>query len=361
MANNSGGIPYTNNGTSGNTDGQDYGSTIYDLVFSIVIAIIMGFILFSMGCATDMKKMWGHIKRPSGIAVGMVCQFGLMPLTAYILAINFPAKSIDTLATFIIGCSPGGSLSNFVSYWVDGDMDLSISMTALSNMAALGMMSLCLFICTRTWESEGDITVPYQAIGTTLFSFAIPIACGFWVKYRWPRQSQIILKVGSTIGGFLWVGPTVAYLLTFQGSWIVDYSLLMVSAVLPVTGYLGGFLLACLTCQSWQRSRTISVETGTQNLNLPIAVFQLSFSFQHFIQIYPSLVIYSAFQLLNLSLMVSGYQIYKKCLGRAAAAAEGRPSDPQVTMSGNLGGEINLRFEKEHEVNSKVVNSFNVL
>ncbi|XP_061438933.1 sodium-dependent organic anion transporter, partial [Rhineura floridana] len=334
------------------------GSMRYDLVVSVVIAILMGFVMFCMGCTIEMKKLCGHIKRPWGIAVGMMCQFGLMPLTAYILAINLSVESIETVAIFIVGCCPGGSLSNIVSYWVDGDMDLSISMTALSNIAGLGMMPLCLYIYTHSWEFVDGITVPYQTIGTALLSFIIPIACGIFVKYRWPRQSQIILKVGSIIGGFIWIAPALVQILLFEGSWNMDHSFLIAAAVIPVTGYLGGFLLALLTCQSWQRCRTISVETGTQNLQLFIAVFQLSFSFQHFIQAYPFMMIYSAFQVLNVLLMVSGYQIYKTCLRKAPA--EESPSDPQVKMSDNSGGAINLGLEKEkeHTVNFKMENSF---
>lgn len=94
------------------------------LVFTVVLAVMMGLVMFSLGCSVEIQKLWLHIRRPWGIVVGLLCQFGLMPLIAYLLAISFSLEPIQAIAVLIMGCCPGGTISNIFSFWVDGDMDL---------------------------------------------------------------------------------------------------------------------------------------------------------------------------------------------------------------------------------------------
>lgn len=95
-----------------------------ELVFTVVSAVMMGLLMFSLGCSVEFRKLWAHIRRPWGIAVGLLCQFGLMPLTAYLLAISFSLKPAQAIAVLVMGCCPGGTVSNIFTFWVEGDMDL---------------------------------------------------------------------------------------------------------------------------------------------------------------------------------------------------------------------------------------------
>ena len=54
-----------------------------------VLTILLALVMFSMGCNVELKKFLGHIKRPWGICVGFLCQFGIMPLTGFILSVAF--------------------------------------------------------------------------------------------------------------------------------------------------------------------------------------------------------------------------------------------------------------------------------
>lgn len=95
-----------------------------ELVFTVLTAVMMGLLMFSLGCSVELQKLWWHVRRPWGIAVGLLCQFGLMPLIAYLLAISFSLKPVHAIAVLIMGCCPGGTISNIFTFWVDGDMDL---------------------------------------------------------------------------------------------------------------------------------------------------------------------------------------------------------------------------------------------
>lgn len=99
-------------------------NAILNTVLSIVITVMLALVMFSMGCTVEAKKFWGHIRRPWGIAVGFLCQFGIMPLTAFILSLLFDIHPVQAVVVIIMGCCPGGTGSNIVAYWLDGDMDL---------------------------------------------------------------------------------------------------------------------------------------------------------------------------------------------------------------------------------------------
>ncbi|XP_012502638.1 PREDICTED: solute carrier family 10 member 6 [Propithecus coquereli] len=291
---------------------QVYGSL--ELVFTVVSAVMMALLMFSLGCSVEVRKLWMHIRRPWGIAVGLLCQFGLMPFIAYLLAISFSLKPVQAIAVLIMGCCPGGTISNIFTFWVDGDMDLSISMTTCSTVAALGMMPLCLYLYTWSWNLQQNLTIPYQNIGITLVCLTIPVAFGVYVNYRWPKQSKIILKIGAIAGGALLVVVAVAGVVLAKGSWNSDVTLLTISFVFPLIGHITGFLLALFTHQSWQRCRTISLETGAQNIQMCVTMLQLSFSAEHLVQMYSFPLAYGLFQLLDGFLIVAAYQTYKRRL-----------------------------------------------
>ncbi|XP_075854772.1 sodium-dependent organic anion transporter [Microcebus murinus] len=291
---------------------QAYGSL--ELVFTVVSAVMMALLMFSLGCSVEVLKLWTHVRRPWGIAVGLLCQFGLMPSIAYLLAVSFSLQPVQAVAVLIMGCCPGGTISNIFTFWVDGDMDLSISMTTCSTVAALGMMPLCLYLYTRSWNLQQNLTIPYQNIGITLVCLTIPVAFGVYVNYRWPKQSKIILKIGAVAGGALLLVVAVAGVVLAKGSWYSDVNLLTISFVFPLIGHIAGFLLALFTHQSWPRCRTISLETGAQNIQMCITMLQLSFSTEHLVQMYSFPLAYGLFQLLDGFLIVAAYQTYKRRL-----------------------------------------------
>ncbi|XP_001370908.1 sodium-dependent organic anion transporter [Monodelphis domestica] len=283
-----------------------------ELIFMVVLAVMMALVMFSLGCTVDIKKLWLHIRRPWGIAVGLLCQYGLMPFIAYLLAISFSLPPIQAIAVLILGCSPGGTISNIFTYWVDGDMDLSICMTTCSTVVALGMMPLCLYIYTQSWDFEQTLTVPYKTIGITLLCLIVPVAFGIFVNFKWPKQSKIILRLGAIVGVVLLLVVTVAGVVLAKGSLNSSISLLVISFVFPLTGHIIGLLLALLTRQSWKRCKTISLETGAQNIQMCSTMLQLSFSSEHVAQIFSFPLSYGLFQFLDGFLIISVYQTYKR-------------------------------------------------
>ncbi|GCB61084.1 hypothetical protein scyTo_0004045 [Scyliorhinus torazame] len=305
-------------------------------IVSVPLFAALLLIMISMGCTVDLKKLWAHFKRPVALAVGMVCQFGLMPLVAFTLAISFALEPASAIAVLIMGSCPGGSISNVMSYWTDGDMDLSVSMTVCSTILAIGFMPLSLYIYSTTWTQESNnssiathasnITVPYKVIGMSLIGLIIPISFGICVARKWPKQSKFIVKIGTVAGASILIVIAVVTSLLYKGSWNAGLPLLIIGIINPLIGYTIGFILAGLVQQSWTICRTIALETGVQNGHLCSTILMLSFKDQlSSMFAYP--FIYICFQIFHGLMFVTAYQIYK----RFKKPSAGPMDSPQLT------------------------------
>lgn len=301
-------------GTSCVLPEDDFNQTL-SVVLSTVLTIMLALVMFSMGCNVEIKKFLHHIKRPWGIFVGFLCQFGIMPLTAFLLSLAFDVHPIQAVVVMIMGCCPGGTASNIIAYWVDGDMDLSISMTTCSTLLAMGMMPLCLFVYTKMWTDSDAIVLPYDSIGISLVALVVPVSVGVFVNHKWPSKAKRILKVGSIAGAILIVITAVVGGILYKGSWVITPKLWIIGTIFPAAGYSLGFFLARLAGLSWSRCRTVSLETGMQNTQLCSTIVQLSFSPEQLELMFTFPLIYSIFQLLFALMILAGYRVYiKRCV-----------------------------------------------
>ncbi len=90
-------------------------------IFTIVILFIT---MISLGCTMEISKIMTHLLKPKGVAIALLAQFGIMPLTAFCLAKILQMEPVKAVTVLICGCCPGGSLSNIFSLAMKGDMNL---------------------------------------------------------------------------------------------------------------------------------------------------------------------------------------------------------------------------------------------
>lgn len=90
--------------------------------FSVKITLIL--VMLGMGNTVEIKILIGHLKRPIGIAIGMLSQFVVLPAVTFGLAHALQLPPIPALGMLVIGCCPGGTTTNVFSYWTDGDVAL---------------------------------------------------------------------------------------------------------------------------------------------------------------------------------------------------------------------------------------------
>ncbi|MGH0149614.1 UNVERIFIED_CONTAM: hypothetical protein FKN15_061568 [Acipenser sinensis] len=99
-------------------------SPLVDKAISCITIIILFITMVSLGCTMEISKIKAHILKPKGVAIAVVAQYGIMPLTAFTLAKVFQLGSIESVTVLICGCCPGGNLSNIFALALKGDMNL---------------------------------------------------------------------------------------------------------------------------------------------------------------------------------------------------------------------------------------------
>lgn len=112
--------------------------TIFVMGFGAMIAILVALNNINVGCQLDKEVVLSQLKRPIAPAIGMFCQFIFMPLVSYGTALLLLENPVTRLGLFTIGSCPGGIYSNFYTLLLQGDLDLSVTMTFMSNLGALG-------------------------------------------------------------------------------------------------------------------------------------------------------------------------------------------------------------------------------
>ncbi|XP_060747528.1 sodium-dependent organic anion transporter-like [Tachysurus vachellii] len=333
-----------NNSSETNTTSLAGSHSVNQQSLSVTLAVMLGLVIFSLGCSVELSKIWLNLKRPWGLLTGLLCQLGMMPLISYLLALAFSVQPVQAVAVIVVGSCPGGTISNIITYWLDGDMNLSITMTVVSTLLGLGTMPLNLYIYSHTWVSAGRMDVPFLNIGLACISLVVPVSCGLLVNYKWPKVARILLKVGSIFGGLVMLVVGIASILLYDSLWNTDISLLVIGGIFPLIGYIVGFIISFILRQPWNRCRAIAMETGAQNMQICGTVLQLFFRPHQLSQIITLPIMYSCFQLLTGLLLIITYQIYKRTACKnyfMTSEEQNQPEEPGPK------GEINTAFEND--------------
>ncbi|XP_044149668.1 sodium/bile acid cotransporter 4 [Bufo gargarizans] len=282
---------------------------------SVFVGVALCVTMLGLGCTVEVSQIGEHLRRPIGVLLALISQFVLMPLMAFLLALIFKLNEVAAVAVLLCGCCPGGNLSNIMSLLVNGDMNLSIIMTTSSTLLALLLMPLCLWIYSRPWINTPLVQfLPLGAVTLTLCSTLLPIGLGVFVRYRYSRIADILLKVS------LWsllVSLVLLFILT--GAMLgpellatIPPSVYIVAVIMPMIGYSMGYGLATLFKLSPNCRRTVSLETGCQNVQLCTALLKLAFPAHLIGSMYMFPLLYALFQAAEAGIYVLVYKLYRK-------------------------------------------------
>ncbi|KAL7873439.1 hypothetical protein AOLI_G00125100 [Acnodon oligacanthus] len=314
-----GGVSYgllniTSENTTVTSGFQLLNSQSMDKAINIMTIIILLITMISLGCTMEIAKIKTHILRPKGVVIALVAQFGIMPLTAFCLAKVFQLEPIEAVTVLICGCCPGGILSNIFALALQGDMNLSIVMTTCSTVMALGAMPLLLYLYCQGFPGLEN-AVPYVGIIIALIMTLVPCTIGITINHWASRYSQMIVKVGLSISVIASVGIGVMSCFFLGGMvWLVfSPQLMVVASLMPLIGYVLGYILSTLFKQNGQCKRTIAVETGCQNIQLCGTILKVAFPVEVIGPLFLFPIIYIIFQSGEALLFILVFRCYQRC------------------------------------------------
>lgn len=270
-----------------------------------LLAIMMAFIMLGMGAALTPQDFKSSLKRPFGLFIGLVSQYGFMPLIGFTLAWLLPLSPEVKIGLIIMSCMPGGTTSNIFTYFAKGNLALSMLMTVNSTLFGVVLIPLLIVL----YAAGLGIAVPADNIVRTLIVLLVPVLIGMGLR-RWNANVGALVElIGGALGIF--------FILFIMVSWVPrNWQFLMntppsvYAAVigLGLLGFLAGYLFSALLKLHPINSQTISMEIGIQNGPLALAIVALSFAGAQQQQIIAVPALYSLFIVINATLLTLWYR-----------------------------------------------------
>ena len=231
-------------------------------------------IMFGMGLTikpADFRLVFTH---PRDILLGCVAQFTIMPALAFLLSRLFHLDPALTAGVILVGCCPGGTASNVITFLAKGDVALSVGMTSVNTLLAPVLTPLITYFLLRTTVSV-DVAAMFLSIVKIIL---VPIGLGLVINHFFGKYTQRFVKILPMISTFA-ICMIVAAVVSHNAENIFGSGLLILVVVIlhNVLGYLCGFGIGKALRMSPEKIKAISIEIGMQNSGLATSLAQTAF------------------------------------------------------------------------------------
>lgn len=239
------------------------------------INYLLGVVMFGMGLSLNLSDFKVVFSRPKDVGIGCLAQFGIMPLLALALARIFSLPNELAVGLVLVGCCPGGTASNVITYLAKGDLALSVGMTCVSTILAPFLTPLLTWLLVGASVNVDVLSMFWSIVKVII----LPISIGLVIKRFFAEATKAVtayLPAVSSIVIVLIVGSVVsansAQLLS------VGLTIIVAVALHNVCGFALGLLLARAFKMSSRKSTAVSVEVGMQNSGLACTLAQTHFA-----------------------------------------------------------------------------------
>ena len=240
-----------------------------------VINPLLGVIMFGMGMALRLEDFKIVFSRPKDVIIGCVAQFTIMPLLAWGLAKAFKLDEALAVGVVLVGCCPGGTASNVITYLAKGDLALSVGLTGVSTLLAPLLTPLL------TWALAGK-SVDVDVVGmllSILWVVILPIVAGLVVKGLWPKFTERMTAYLPAVSS-LAIAFIVLIIISANAQKLLMGGMVIILVVVlhNLCGLSLGWLIGKLLRLPDAKRRAISIEVGMQNSGLASSLATLHFA-----------------------------------------------------------------------------------
>ena len=228
----------------------------------------LALIMLGLGMSLTVQDFTRVIKNPKDFLVGFICQLILLPIVAFLLIklLNTPAEL--AIGVMLIAAAPGGVTSNVLTKFAQGDVALSISLTAIISLISIVSVPLIVFNSINFFEID-NISKDISMTGIALkmfFVVTVPVIIGMIIRYfakNFVDNKALILQRISV----------ALFMLVFIGIYIEEWDNIvnfvvsagLIAATLNITMMIIGFYIAKFFFFGVAQQRCISLECGLQN------------------------------------------------------------------------------------------------
>ena len=255
----------------------------------VIVNIILAFVMFGVALGIKVETFKEVFKNPKSVIVGMLLQWVALPAITCLVAIilNPVITPMVAIGMLLVASCPGGNISNFMSSLSKGNVELSVSMTAITTAFAPLVTPFtfwfwgtlyCRFAAVR--NDIPTLEIPFMdMLEQILLILGLPIIAGVLFAHYFPNASKRIMKPAQILSILLFIGMVAVsltqVLTALESKWAVYASILCALVVVILhnasalsTGYFGSGLMKLPPLDR----RSLTIEVGIQNSGLGLAL-----------------------------------------------------------------------------------------
>ena len=244
-------------------------------IVTTIAPIALALLMLGLGASLTVADFLRVLKNPKDFFIGFVCQLFVLPLVAYLLIILLKVPIELALGVMLIAAAPGGVTSNVLTKFADGDVALSISLTAIMSLISIVWVP---FIVLQSIElfNINYVSKEISMVGISLKMFlvvTIPVMLGMIIRHF---ANNFIINNIKTIQR-LSIG---VFIIVFAAIYIEEWNKIIkflttagiITFILNITMMIIGFYVAKFFASGIAQQRCISLECGLQNGTLAVFV-----------------------------------------------------------------------------------------
>lgn len=236
---------------------------------------MLGIIMFGMGMTMTVADFKTVLQSPKAVAIGVAAQFVVMPSLAYMLCKVFNLPPEIAIGVILVGCCPGGTASNVITYMAKGNTALSVACTSVSTLLAPLLTPIIFYLLASQWIEINALSMLTSILQVVL----LPIVLGLVVRTLLKDTVQYYMPVMPLISVVAIVLIVAAIIAGSKGQ-ILESGLFILAVVIlhNALGYLIGCWASRLFKLPYADSKAVAIEVGMQNSGLGVALAAVHFA-----------------------------------------------------------------------------------
>ena len=240
-----------------------------------VAPIGLAIIMLTLGFSLTIQDFLKVFKMPKDFLIGFICQLILLPVVAFIIVLLINPIPELAIGLMLIACAPGGVTSNVITKFANGDVALSISLTAVTSLLSIISVPFIMFNSIDFLEIDNiskDISMPGIAL-KMFFVVTVPVIIGMFVRHF---AENFIISKHMLFQRIAIIIFAVVFIAIYVSEWKHIISFItragLIALLLNLTMMILSFYIAKFFVSGVAQQRSISIECGLQNGTLAVFV-----------------------------------------------------------------------------------------
>lgn len=236
---------------------------------------LLGIAMFGMGLTIKFESLCSILRHPKDICIGVLAQYTIMPLLAWGICHIFTLSPDIVIGVILVGCCPGGTASNVITYIANGDVPLSVGMTITSTLIAPIVTPLLILYIGGAWV---DVQVLPMMI-TMVKVIIVPILLGAVIQYVCKSHINTLTSI-SPIFSMIAIILLIAAIIAINKDKLLVSGLetLIVVGIHNILGLLLGLGVGALLKLKYDKTTALAIEVGMQNSGLAVTLAATNFA-----------------------------------------------------------------------------------